>query len=74
MKSGILQIVATPIGNLQDMSQRGVEALKSSDLILCENPGHSRKLLDLYQISVRTSPLFASVREEGFDWIIEVLK
>jgi 16S rRNA (cytidine1402-2'-O)-methyltransferase len=42
---GKLLIVGTPLGNLADMSPRAVAALKSADLILCEDTRHTRKLL-----------------------------
>src|SRR5438309_10506053 len=48
--SGKLLIVGTPIGNLSDFSPRGVEALKSADLILCEDTRHTRKLLTHFGI------------------------
>jgi 16S rRNA (cytidine1402-2'-O)-methyltransferase len=48
---GTLTLVATPIGNLGDMTYRGVEVLKSADVILCEDTRHSRRLLDHYGIS-----------------------
>ena len=41
-----IHIVATPIGNLKDISERAVEALKDGDFIICENPKHSLKLLN----------------------------
>lgn len=46
MNAGALVLVATPIGNLGDLSPRAVEALRRSDVIACEDTRHSRKLLD----------------------------
>ena len=41
-----IYIVATPIGNLDDISSRAIELLAKCDLIICENPKHSLKLLN----------------------------
>ncbi len=51
-----LHLVATPIGNLRDMTVRGLEVLAAADLIACEDTRVTRKLLDHYAIATTLTP------------------
>ncbi len=52
-----LSIVSTPIGNLDDITYRAVTVLKECDVIICENPKHSLKLLNKLGIKKKLIPL-----------------
>ena len=67
-------VIATPIGNLGDITFRAVEILKSVDLILCEDTRQTKKLLDKYNISKPTMSYHAQSKLAKTDKIFELLE
>jgi 16S rRNA (cytidine1402-2'-O)-methyltransferase len=71
---GILYIVATPIGNLEDITLRAISTLKAVDLIAAEDTRHTKILLDRYDISKPITSYFAHSKVQKIEYIISVLK
>lgn len=74
MNSGVLYVVATPIGNMGDMTHRAIETLKSVDLVLCEDTRVTRHLLDHYAIGTGTMSYHAQSKISKHEKIIEMLR
>lgn len=70
----MLYIVATPIGNLKDISLRAIEVLQAVDLIACEDTRHTKILLDHYGIKTATTSFFQHNRLIKAEYLIKILK
>lgn len=67
-------VVATPIGNMGDITLRAIETLKGVDLILCEDTRVTKKLLDKYGIQKPTMSYHSQSKLSKVDKIFELLK
>ncbi len=70
----ILYIVATPIGNLNDLSPRAIDTLKSVDFIACEDTRHTKQLLSHFGITTPTFSYHEHNEEKSTDKIIQLLQ
>tara|TARA_Y100000741_G_scaffold356255_1_gene332687 strand:- start:162 stop:1022 length:861 start_codon:yes stop_codon:yes gene_type:complete len=69
-----LYCVATPIGNLEDITLRALEVIKNSDFILCEDTRVSKKLLNKFKISKRLISNHKFNENKNLNFILENLK
>ena len=72
--AGTLFVVATPIGNLEDITLRALRILREADLIACEDTRHTRKLLAHYQITTPTSSYHEHNEQQRTGWLVERLE
>lgn len=70
---GTLYMVATPIGNLEDITLRALRILKEVSLVLCEDTRHSRVLLSKYEITTKTESYHAHSNEAKMKGIANLL-
>jgi len=70
----MLYIVATPIGNLKDLTFRAMEVLKSVDLIACEDTRHTQILLTHYGITTPKTSFFQQNRFTKGEYLVGLLK
>ncbi|MFA5095216.1 MAG: 16S rRNA (cytidine(1402)-2'-O)-methyltransferase [Candidatus Paceibacterota bacterium] len=67
-------VVATPIGNMGDITLRAIETLKSVDLILCEDTRETKKILQKYNINTPTMSYHTQSKLAKVDKIFELLE
>ncbi len=67
----MVTFVATPIGNLKDISIRALDALKEADVIFCEDTRHTVKLLNAYEIK---KPLYACHKFNETEAALKILE
>jgi len=72
-KSGTLYIVATPIGNIEDITLRALKVLKSVSTIFCEDTRVTSKLLTRYDIDTKMQSLNARTEERKLHLVLEAL-
>ncbi|HEU4710262.1 MAG TPA: 16S rRNA (cytidine(1402)-2'-O)-methyltransferase [Pyrinomonadaceae bacterium] len=72
--AGTLYLVATPIGNLADITHRALDVLKNVALIACEDTRHTRKLLQHYGITTRTVSYHEHNEQQRAQELMELLK
>jgi 16S rRNA (cytidine1402-2'-O)-methyltransferase len=71
---GILYLVATPVGNLEDITLRALRALKEADLIACEDTRHTAKLLSRYGINTPRESYHKFNEESRARRLLQVLR
>ena len=69
-----LYLVATPIGNLEDITYRALNILKKSDIILCEDTRRSGKLLSYFKIKNKLQPYHKFNEVKVSDKIVDLIK
>ncbi len=71
---GIVYVVATPIGNLSDITLRAIETLKTIDFILCEDTRVTKILLDHYEISKELISFNAATETKKIAYVLARIK
>src|SRR5262245_24719293 len=72
--NGTLYLVATPIGNLADITHRAIDVCKYVSVIACEDTRHTRKLLQHYGLSTKSVSYHEHNEQERARQLIELLR
>ena len=73
MDKGILYLVATPIGNLDDITVRALNTLKTVDMIACEDTRHSLKLFNHFDIAKPLTSYHEHNKQEKGEYLVQKL-
>ena len=73
-KPGTLILVATPIGNLEDVTSRALRALKEADILAVEDTRRTRKLLSRYEISKKMTSYYEHNEERRIPGLLNALQ
>ena len=71
---GTLYIVATPIGNLEDITFRAIKILKEADIIAAEDTRHTLQLLNHFEISKPLISYYKQIEEEKSDTLLDKIE
>ena len=74
LKTSALYVVATPMGNLGDISARALEVLRGADAVACEDTRHTRRLLDHFGIRAETFSLHEHNEAAAADMLVRLLR
>jgi 16S rRNA (cytidine1402-2'-O)-methyltransferase len=72
--TGVLYIVPTPIGNLEDMTLRAIRILKEVDMVLCEDTSVTQRIFKEYDITTKTTVFFAQTGIKNIEKIMSMLE
>lgn len=72
--SGKLSIVATPIGNSEDITLRALRTLKEADFVVCEDTKTTKKILTLHQIQTKMESFHTHSDSKKLDYLLNLLQ
>ena len=71
---GVLYIIPTPIGNLEDITLRAIRVLKEVDMVLCEDTSVTQRLFKEYDVTTKTTVFYANTGVKNIEKIMNLLE